>query len=78
MTVNPGFGGQVFIPGTVAKIAHLAAQRTRRGLPLLIEVDGGINAETAKTVRDAGADIIVAGSYVFGSDDYAARIRSLR
>ncbi|RKH19649.1 ribulose-phosphate 3-epimerase [Corallococcus sp. CA047B] len=78
MSVNPGFGGQSFIESTVDKVRRLRAMLDARGLDVDIEVDGGINAETAKRVVDAGATVLVAGSYVFGAKDYAQAIRSLR
>ncbi|WNG60928.1 ribulose-phosphate 3-epimerase [Archangium gephyra] len=78
MSVNPGFGGQSFIAPTVDKVRRLRSMMDARGLSTDIEVDGGINAETARRVVDAGATVLVAGSYVFGSKDYAAAIRSLR
>jgi len=78
MSVNPGFGGQDFIEGTVDKVRRLRAMLDARGLSTRIQVDGGINADTARRVVEAGADVLVAGSYVFGSKDYAAAIRSLR
>ncbi|MET0400976.1 MAG: ribulose-phosphate 3-epimerase [Cystobacter sp.] len=78
MSVNPGFGGQGFIPQTVDKVRRLRALLDARGLNTHIEVDGGINAETSRKVVEAGADVLVAGSYVFGSKDYAAAIRALR
>jgi ribulose-phosphate 3-epimerase len=78
MSVNPGFGGQGFIPQTVDKVRRLRAMLDARGLSTDLEVDGGINAETARQVVDAGANVLVAGSYVFSSKDYAAAIRSLR
>ncbi|MCY1033488.1 ribulose-phosphate 3-epimerase [Corallococcus sp. BB11-1] len=78
MSVNPGFGGQSFIESTVDKVRRLRAMLDARGLDVDIEVDGGINAETAKRVVAAGATVLVAGSYVFGSKDYAQAIRSLR
>ena len=79
MSVNPGFGGQSFIPQTVDRVRRLRAMLDARGLMNTdIEVDGGINAETARRVVAAGATVLVAGSYVFGSKDYAAAIRSLR
>lgn len=68
MGVNPGFGGQAFIPETVGRIAKLRAEIDRRNLETLIEVDGGINAETGKLCKEAGADVLVAGSYVFKND----------
>lgn len=78
MSVNPGFGGQGFIPHTVDKVRRLRAMLDARGLTTHIEVDGGINSETARLVVAAGADVLVAGSYVFGAKDYAAAIHSLR
>ena len=76
MTVNPGFGGQRFIPAMLEKIRRLRAMIGER--PIHIEVDGGINAETAPQVVAAGADVLVAGSAVFGSGDYAQAIERLR
>ncbi|EPX65351.1 Ribulose-phosphate 3-epimerase [Cystobacter fuscus DSM 2262] len=78
MSVNPGFGGQGFIPHTVDKVRRLRAMLEARGLTTHIQVDGGINSETARLVVAAGADVLVAGSYVFGAKDYAAAIHSLR
>jgi ribulose-phosphate 3-epimerase len=76
MTVNPGFGGQKFIPAMLEKIRRLRAMIGRR--PIHIEVDGGITAATAAQVVAAGADVLVAGSAIFGADDYAKAIASLR
>ena len=78
MTVNPGFGGQKFIQSTVRKIQQLRDMMNERKLDFDIEVDGGINPSTAKEVIAAGANVLVAGSAVFGSDDLAAAITSLR
>lgn len=78
MSVNPGFGGQRFIEATVDKVRRLRAMLDGRGLSAEIEVDGGINSETGRRVVEAGATVLVAGSYVFGSADYAEAIRSLR
>ncbi|MBN1283702.1 MAG: ribulose-phosphate 3-epimerase [Proteobacteria bacterium] len=78
MTVNPGFGGQKMIPECIDKIAVIRRHIDRKGLPTLIEVDGGINAETVGQALNAGAQIIVAGSAVFGTKDYAAAIKGLR
>ena len=78
MSVNPGFGGQSFIESTVDKVRRLRAMMDARGVKAHIEVDGGINAETARRVVEAGADVLVAGSYVFGAKDYAKAIASLR
>lgn len=74
MSVNPGFGGQKFIEGALGKIAELRKLKPN----LDIEVDGGINAETAKKCVEAGANILVAGSYIFGAKDRQQAIQSLR
>ena len=76
MTVNPGFGGQKFIPATLEKIRRLRAMIA--GRPIRIEVDGGITAETAPQAIAAGASVLVAGSAVFGQPDYAKAIAALR
>jgi ribulose-phosphate 3-epimerase len=68
MTVNPGFGGQKYIPYCTEKIRRLKAMISERGLDIPVEVDGGINSSTIREVLDAGADICVAGSAVFGGD----------
>ena len=78
MTVNPGFGGQKFIPASADKIARLSRMLKERGLAVPIEVDGGINAQTAKIVRDAGAQILVAGSAVYLAEDVKAAMEALR
>jgi len=78
MSVNPGFGGQFFIPSVAHKITRLREIIDVRNLPVEIEVDGGINFDTAKMVAKAGADIFVAGSAIFGSDDYGKTIQALR
>lgn len=78
MSVNPGFGGQQFIPSSLEKIAQLRMMIQTRGLSTLIQVDGGVNAGTIGAVSAAGADVFVAGSAIFGSPDYAATIASLR
>ncbi len=76
MTVNPGFSGQSFIASQVEKISRIKAMIGDR--PIEIEVDGGINADNVKTVAEAGANVVVAGSAVFNGDDYAATIGVLR
>ncbi len=76
MTVNPGFGGQGFIPAQLDKIRRLRAMIGDR--PIELEVDGGVNAETAPLVIEAGADVLVAGSAVFNGADYATSIAALR
>ena len=78
MTVNPGFGGQKFLPEVLPKIAALRRLCDTRGLNPYIEVDGGQNGDNAWQAVDAGADALVAGSAVFGSDDYARAIARLR
>lgn len=79
MTVNPGFGGQKFIPAMTAKIAALRSMLDKEGLRHVpIEVDGGINEATAKTVTEAGASVLVAGNAVFGERDRADAIRRIR
>lgn len=69
MTVNPGFGGQKFIPEMLEKIEELAKLREEKNYNFLIEVDGGINTETSKACRDKGADLLVCGSFLFGASD---------
>ncbi len=78
MSVNPGFGGQAFIPESVRKIAQLDRLRKERGLDFLIEVDGGINDKTGPLVVNAGADALVAGSYIYGEKPYDKPITRLR
>lgn len=78
MTVDPGFGGQAFLSETVSKVKELAQLRLQAGLQFEIEVDGGVNADTIKTVTAAGADVAVAGSFVFGSDDPAKQVALLK
>lgn len=78
MTVNPGFGGQSFIETMVPKVRKLAEMIKERRLKVDIQVDGGINDKTAKLVTEAGANILVAGSYVYGAEDVKKAISSLR
>ncbi len=78
MTVEPGFGGQGFIYEMLPKIETLRRYIDERGLSTLLEVDGGVNPDTAKLCRDAGANVLVAGSDVFKQADRAARIKQLR
>lgn len=78
MSVNPGFGGQSFIEATLRKIERLRATLDQRGLDVRLEVDGGIKPSNARRVIEAGADVLVAGSAVFGQADRAAAIRALR
>ena len=74
MSVEPGFGGQSFIPGSLEKIAQLRAMAREMGLETIIEVDGGISARNAGAVYGAGADVLVAGSSVFGAEDPQAEV----
>lgn len=78
MTVNPGFGGQKFIPTSLKKIERLREMVDAGGHEVLIQVDGGINEETARLVRDAGADVLVAGSYIYGAADSGLAIANLK
>ena len=78
MSVEPGFGGQSFKEIALDKIKDLATRRKENSAHYLIEVDGGINATTGKQCKDAGVDVLVAGSYVFNSDDYTQRITKMK
>ena len=78
MTVNPGWGGQKFIPETLSKIREVKTLCTQRNLSPWIQVDGGINADTGALARSAGANVLVAGSYVFGAEDRTVVIGRLR
>jgi len=78
MTVNPGFGGQSFIDNCLSKISAARAEIDRRGLGTLIEVDGGVKVDNAREVAASGADILVAGSAVFGTKDYKKTVGEFR
>jgi ribulose-phosphate 3-epimerase len=78
MSVNPGFGGQSFIPGVLPKIREIRERIARSGRPIRLEVDGGIKVDNIRAVAAAGADTFVAGSAIFGSADYAATIAAMR
>ncbi len=78
MSVNPGFGGQKFIPHTLTRIRQLREMLTARGLSPLVEIDGGVNTATIADIAAAGADVFVAGSAIFGSPDYRATIKEFR
>ena len=78
MSVNPGFGGQKFIPQTIKKVTELRAMIDSENPDCLIEVDGGVNFETGKMLVDAGADVLVAGSFVFNSENPAETISKLK
>jgi ribulose-phosphate 3-epimerase len=78
MSVNPGFGGQNFIPNTLNKIRQLDEMRKKMGLSFEIEVDGGVNEDTFEAVLKAGADILVTGSYTFGAEDPKKALKILK
>ncbi|MEC5141042.1 ribulose-phosphate 3-epimerase [Pediococcus pentosaceus] len=78
MSVNPGFGGQKFLESSISKVKRLSALRQARGLEFDIEIDGGISDKNIKAVYDAGVDVAVAGSYVFGSEDYTKQVQLLK
>ena len=78
MSVNPGFGGQRFIENTIAKVSRLRRMIDESGSRALIEVDGGVNGETAPRLVEAGVDVLVSGSYVFGAPDPEERIHRLK
>ena len=78
MSVEPGFGGQKFMPEALEKLRVLKAEINRRGLDILLEVDGGINAQTAPQTIDAGADVLVAGNYIFSAKDMKERVREIK
>jgi len=78
MSVNPGFGGQSFIENTYDKVKQLKALITEKGATTLIEIDGGVNIDNAKALTEAGADVLVAGSFVFKADDPVATIKELK
>ncbi|MDR1166150.1 MAG: ribulose-phosphate 3-epimerase [Deltaproteobacteria bacterium] len=78
MGVNPGFSGQPFIPETVDRTRQLADLIAQKGAAILLEVDGGVTAQNSSALAAAGAEILVSGSFLFRSDDYAAAIRELK
>ncbi|MBW2215202.1 MAG: ribulose-phosphate 3-epimerase, partial [Deltaproteobacteria bacterium] len=78
MSVNPGFGGQSFIPSANEKLSQIRAMIDEAGLDIDLEVDGGVKPGVARQVVEAGADVIVAGSAVFNNDNYAAAIEAIR
>ncbi len=78
MSVNPGFAGQKFIPGSLDRIRTVHQKIERGGFYTLLEVDGGVNVRNAAQVREAGAEVLVAGSAVYGADDYSQAIRDIR
>ncbi|MGY6744296.1 MAG: ribulose-phosphate 3-epimerase [Cecembia sp.] len=78
MSVNPGFGGQKFIPNTFSKVKKLRKMIEDKGLSTLIEIDGGVNQDNAPLLMEAGADVLVAGNFVFNSDDPISTIQNLK
>jgi len=78
MSVNPGFGGQKFIPHVIERAKELKKLIEKRNPNCLIEVDGGVNDKNIQQLKDAGVDIVVAGSYVYGASDYGVAIKSLQ
>ena len=78
MSVNPGFGGQSFIPSALTKLSEARAMIDRSGRPVRLEIDGGVKVDNIAAVAQAGADTFVAGSAIFGSKDYAATIAAMR
>ncbi len=78
MSVNPGFGGQDFIPNSLDRVRALRGMIRNRGLKTLIEIDGGVNEKTIKNISDAGVDVFVAGSAIFKSPDYKKTIAKFR
>ena len=78
MSVNPGFGGQSFIPYVLDKLRAVRARIDAAGKPIRLEVDGGVNTDNLRAIAAAGADTFVAGSAIFGADDYAAVIKRMR
>lgn len=78
MSVEPGFGGQSFLPGSLSKIKAIREEANRQNLPLDIEVDGGINLETAPLAVQAGANVLVTGNVLFSAPDMKARLKELR
>ncbi|MBR6502977.1 MAG: ribulose-phosphate 3-epimerase [Clostridia bacterium] len=78
MSVEPGFGGQKFMPMALDKIAAIKAECERQGLEIDIEVDGGINAETAPQAIAAGANVLVAGNFLFSADDMGAKVKEIK
>ncbi len=78
MSVNPGFGGQQFIPSALDKVTQVKTMIRERGLSTLIQIDGGVSAGTIRRISEAGVDVFVAGSAIFGSDDYERTISDLK
>jgi ribulose-phosphate 3-epimerase len=78
MSVNPGFGGQQFIPATLTKVEQLVALREKHELSFLIEIDGGVNSKNIVEIAEAGVDVLVAGNAVFSADNITAKVTELQ
>ena len=78
MSVEPGFGGQKFMPNSLPKLRALKAEAERQGLSIELEIDGGINAETAPLAVEAGATVLVAGNYIFSAEDTPATVKNIK
>ena len=78
MSVEPGFGGQKFMPSALEKLSALKNECAKRGLNIDLEVDGGINGETAPMAVKAGANVLVVGNYIFSAPDMAARVKEIK
>jgi ribulose-phosphate 3-epimerase len=78
MSVNPGFGGQQFIPGTLQKLRDVKARINASGRDIRLEIDGGVGVKNIRAIAEAGADMFVAGSAIFNTPDYAEAIRQMR
>lgn len=78
MSVEPGFGGQKFMPNSLPKLKALKAEAERQGLDIELEIDGGINAETAPLAVEAGATVLVAGNYIFSAEDIPATVKAIK
>ena len=78
MSVEPGFGGQKFMPNSLPKLTALKAEAERQGLDIELEIDGGINAETAPLAVEAGATVLVAGNYIFSAEDVPATVKNIK
>ncbi|MBQ9769150.1 MAG: ribulose-phosphate 3-epimerase [Clostridia bacterium] len=78
MSVEPGFGGQKFMPNSLPKLKALKAEAERQGLDIELEIDGGINAETAPLAVEAGATVLVAGNYIFSAEDIPATVKTIK
>lgn len=78
MSVNPGFGGQKFIPSALRKVRELKERKVREGYRFTIEIDGGVSLSNVKTITEAGVDLVVAGSAVFGADNIQERVKEFK